>query len=151
MAARSAYRSALRLPGCLAPDARSGAAKALGDLELQVGDAAAAAEAYAGSHDPGALANLGFSLISLGRAAEAETVLEAALASDSAQPEARLALAFAFEALGRKADALDSFRAFLALAPHHAAASRARAEISVSINERSIPKHCGMRDNGRWS
>lgn len=129
MAARSAYRSAVRVSGCLAPDARSGAAKALGDLELQVGDAAAAAEAYAGSHDPGALANLGFSLISLGRAAEAETVLEAALASDPNQPEARLAQGFALEALGRSADAIAAFRSFVGLWPHHRAAARARAEI----------------------
>jgi hypothetical protein len=134
MAARSAYRSALRTPGCLAPDARGAAAKALGDLALQAGDAAEAAEAYTQSHDPGALANLGFSLISLGRAAEAETVLEAALASDPQDAEARLAQGYALEALGRRGDALAAFQAYLALAPKDdlggVGVARARAEIA---------------------
>ena len=67
--------------------------------------------------------------MSLGRAREAEVDLTAALAADSAQPEARLGQAFAFEALHRTTDAVASFRAFLALAPQHPAAARARAEI----------------------
>ncbi len=70
--------------------------------------------------------------MALGRAREAEVDLTAALAADPAQPEARLAQAFAFEALGRPAEAVAAFRAFLALAPQHPAAARARAEIDAA-------------------
>ena len=67
--------------------------------------------------------------MSLGRAREAEADLSAALAADPNQPEARLAQAFALEALGRPREAVDSFRLFLGLAPRNPAAARARAEI----------------------
>jgi Flp pilus assembly protein TadD len=67
--------------------------------------------------------------MSLGRPAEAEADLTAALAADPNQPEARLAQGFALEALGRKADAVAAFRAFLTLAPGSPAAGRARAEL----------------------
>ena len=49
---------------------------------------------------------------------------------DPNQPEARLAQAFALEALGRTGQAVASFRLFLKLAPHNPAAARARAEIA---------------------
>ncbi|HEX3902286.1 MAG TPA: hypothetical protein VH853_05495 [Polyangia bacterium] len=127
--ARDAYSAAARTPGCLDAGERDAAASARGDLALKNGDAAAAVEAYAGLDDPHARANRGLALMSLGRAREAEIDLSAALAADPNQPEARLAQAFAFEALHRTADAVTAFRAFLALAPHHLAAARARTEI----------------------
>jgi regulator of sirC expression with transglutaminase-like and TPR domain len=67
--------------------------------------------------------------MALGRAREAEVDLTAALAADPAQAEARLAQGFALEALGRRPEAAAAFRAFLALAPQHPAATRARAEL----------------------
>ena len=68
--------------------------------------------------------------MALGRVREAESELTASLDADPVQPEARLAQAFAFEALGRPADAITAFRAFLVSAPQHPAAPRARAEIA---------------------
>jgi hypothetical protein len=127
--ARDAYSAAARVPSCLEAGARVAAAIARGDLALKNGDAAAAVEAYAGIAEPRVRANRGLALLSLGRAREAEVDLTAALGADPVQPEARLAQAFAFEALRRPADAIAAFRAFLALAPRHPAAARARAEI----------------------
>jgi hypothetical protein len=127
--ARDAYAAAARVPTCLDAGARVAAAISRGDLALKNGDAAAAVEAYAGIAEPRVRANRGLALMSLGRAREAEVDLTAALAGDSGQPEARLAQAFAFEALGRTSDAVAAFRAFIALAPQHPAAVRARAEL----------------------
>ena len=127
--ARAAYAAAAKAPDCLDATSRTAAAIARGDLALKTGDAVAAVEAYAGISDPHARAKRGLALMTLGRAREAETALTAALAADPAQPEARLAQAFAFEALRRDPDAVAAFRAFLTLAPQHAAAARARAEI----------------------
>lgn len=127
-AAQTAYASA-SAPGCLSAATREAAAIARGDLALKNGDAAGAAEAYAGVADPRARANRGLALMALGRPAEAEVDLGAALAADPDQPEARLAQGFALEALGRDRDAAVAFRAFLALAPRHPAAARARAEL----------------------
>ena len=127
--ARAAYAAAAKAPDCLDAASRTAAAIARGDLALKTGDAVAAVEAYAGLPDPHARANRGLALMTLGRAREAEIDLTAALAADPAQPEARLAQAFAFEALRRDPDAVAAFRAFLILAPRHGAAARARAEI----------------------
>ncbi len=133
-AAREAYAAAAKSPDCLDATSRTAAAIARGDLALETGDAAAAVEAYAGLPDPRARANRGLALMALGRAREAEIDLGAALAVDPAQPEARLAQAFAFEALRRDPEAVAAFRAFLTLAPRHAAAARARAEIERLTN-----------------
>ena len=100
--AAEAYAAAARTPGCLDAVARDAAAIARGDLALKNGDPAAAAAAYAGLSDPRVRANRGLALMSLGRAREAEAELSAALAADPHQPEARLAGAFALEALGRR-------------------------------------------------
>jgi hypothetical protein len=127
--AREAYTAARKAPGCPDPGARKGVAIALGDLALKIGDATTAVNAYAGVDDPRARANRGLALLTLGRASEAEVDLSAALAADPRQPEARLAQAFAFEALRRDAEAIAAFRAFLTEAPQHAAAARARTEI----------------------
>jgi hypothetical protein len=127
--ARDAYAAVARAPACLDAGARVAAEIAGGDLALKNGDAAAAVDAYAGIGEPRVRANRGLALMTLGRAREAEVDLTAALASDAAQPEARLAQAFAFEALGRPAAALTAFQAFVALAPQHPAAARARAEV----------------------
>ncbi|HEY4392586.1 MAG TPA: tetratricopeptide repeat protein [Polyangia bacterium] len=127
-AARTAYAAA-SAPGCLSAPTREEAAIARGDLALKNGDAAGAVEAYTGVADPRARANRGLALLSLGRPAEAEADLTAALAAEPNQPEARLAQGFAFEALGRLREAAASFRAFLTLAPSSPAAGRARAEI----------------------
>ena len=127
--ARAAYAAAANADDCLDPDARTAAAIARGDLALRSGDAASAVEAYAGIADPRARANRGLALMTLGRAREAEGDLTAALAADPQQPEARLAQAFAFEALRRDADAVAAFRTFVTLAPQHSAAGRARTEI----------------------
>ncbi len=126
-AAAKAYAGA-SAPDCLSTT-RAAAAIARGDLALKNGDAHAAVDAYAGVTAPRARANRGLALMSLGRPAEAEADLTAALTADPNQPEARLAQGFALEALGRKDDAVAAFRAFVALAPNHAAAARARAEI----------------------
>jgi tetratricopeptide (TPR) repeat protein len=126
--ARNAYAAA-SAPGCLPAGTREAAAIARGDLALKNGDAPGAVQAYAGVADPRARANRGLALMSLGRPAEAEADLTAALAADPNQPEARLAQGFALEALGRKADAVAAFRAFLTLAPGSPAAGRARAEL----------------------
>jgi hypothetical protein len=129
-AARAAYTRALSPPGCLGP--REAAARiALGDLEMAAGDRAAAVEAYAGITDARARANRGLALLALGRAAEAERDLTAALAADSRQREAQLGLGFALKALGRPTDAATAFEAFLAAAPDDAAAPRARAELAA--------------------
>jgi hypothetical protein len=126
-AAAKAYAGA-SAPDCLSTT-RAAAATARGDLALKNGDAHAAVDAYAGVTAPRARANRGLALMSLGRPAEAEADLTAALTADPNQPEARLAQGFALEALGRKDEAAAAFRAFVALAPNHAAAARARAEI----------------------
>jgi hypothetical protein len=128
--ARDAYAAAAKVPICLDAGARVAAAIARGDLALKNGDAAAAVEAYAGITEPRVRANRGLALMALGRAPEAEVDLTAALSAEPAQPEARLAQAFAFEALRRPADAIAAFRAFVALAPRDPAAPRARAEIA---------------------
>jgi len=128
--ARDAYLAADRVPSCLDAGARIAAAIARGDLALKNDDPATAVEAYAGIAEPHVRANRGLALMSLGRAREAEVDLTTSLDADPAQPEARLAQAFAFEALGRPADAIGAFRAFLVLAPQHPAAARARAEIA---------------------
>ncbi len=128
--ARDAYAAAAKVPDCLDADARVAAAIARGDLALKNGDAAAAVEAYTGIAEPRARANRGLALMALGRAREAEVDLTAALGADPAQAEARLALAFAFEALGRPTEAIAAFRTFLVSAPQHPAASRARAELA---------------------
>ena len=128
--ARDAYLAADRVPSCLDAGARIAAAIARGDLALKNDDPATAVEAYAGIAEPHVRANRGLALMSLGRAREAEVDLTTSLDADPAQPEARLAQAFAFEALGRPADAIGAFRAFLVLAPQHPAASRARAELA---------------------
>ncbi len=127
--ARDAYAAAARDPSCLDAGARVAASIARGDLALKNGDAAAAADAYAGIAEPRVRANRGLALMALGRAREAEMDLTAALEAEPAQPEARLAQAFAFEALGRPAEAVAAFRRFVALAPRHPAAARARAEL----------------------
>jgi tetratricopeptide (TPR) repeat protein len=127
-AARNAYAAATA-PGCLSATTREEAAIARGDLALKNGDAAGAVNAYTGVADPRARANRGLALMSLGRPAEAETDLTAALAANPNQPEARLAQGFALQALGRRADAVAAFRAFLTLAPNGPAAQRARSEI----------------------
>jgi tetratricopeptide (TPR) repeat protein len=128
-AAREAYAAAARGADCLDATSRAAAAIARGDLALKTGDAVAAVAAYAGLSDPHARANRGLALMTLGRAREAEIDLSAALAVDPAEAEARLAQAFAFEALRRDPEAVAAFRAFLTLAPQHRAAARARAEI----------------------
>jgi hypothetical protein len=128
-AARSAYAAA-SAPGCLSAATRQEAAIAHGDLALKNGDAAGAVDAYAEVADPRARANRGLALMSLGRSAEAESDLTAALAANPNQPEARLAQGFAFESLGRSADAVAAFRSFVAFWPHHPAVSRARSEIA---------------------
>jgi hypothetical protein len=127
--ARAAYAASGEASDCLDAGAQAAAAIARGDLALRSGDATAAVEAYAGLSDPRARTNRGLALMTLGRAREAEFELSAALRADPNQPEARLAQAFAFEALRRDGDAVVAFRAFLALAPRHTAAARARAEI----------------------
>jgi len=128
--ARAAYARALQPAGCLGRGETEKARRALGDLEMAAGDRAAAVEAYAGVIEPHAQANRGLALLALGRAAEAQASLEAALAGDPRQPEARLGLAFALEQLGRRDEAAAAFTRFLAEAPAHPAAARARAELA---------------------
>ena len=99
--ARVAYAAAARVLTCPAASARVAAAIAGGDLALKSGDAAAAVEAYTGIAEPRVRANRGLALMALGRAREAEIDLTATLAADPGQPEARLAQAFALEALDR--------------------------------------------------
>ncbi|HXJ19830.1 MAG TPA: tetratricopeptide repeat protein, partial [Polyangia bacterium] len=127
-AARKAYGWALLRPGCLG-SRESLARLALGDLALAAGDNQAAADAYAGVPEPRARTNRGLALLALGELAEAQRQLTASLTADPDQIEARLGLGFALKALGRRDEAAAAFAAFLAAAPHHPAASRARAEL----------------------
>jgi hypothetical protein len=125
--ARDAYAGALP---CLPGPARAAAALALGDAALRMGDRAAAAAAYAGLDDPAARTRRGLALLALGRAGEALADLAAARRDRPADPDARLGEALALSALGRDAEARLALRAFLALAPGHAGAARARAELA---------------------
>ena len=119
-----------RRPAAWTTPATTSARISLGDLALAAGDRAAAVAAYDGVRDPRARANRGLALLALGRAADAAADLTAALSGDPRQPEAQLGLGFALEALGRRPEAAAAFETFLALAPTHAAAARARAELA---------------------
>jgi hypothetical protein len=131
--ARAAYSGALP---CLDEPARAAAALALGDAALRMGDRAAAADAYAGLDDPAARTRRGLALLALGRVDEALADLAAARRDRPADPDARLGEALALSALGRRAEARLALRAFLALAPAHAGAARARAELARLVDAR---------------
>jgi tetratricopeptide (TPR) repeat protein len=124
--ARPLYGRALA--GCGAAERH--ARVALGDLALRQGDPATAAQAYEGDPAPEVRAKRGLALLSLGRPREAFDDLEAARRAQPRDPDVSLALGLTLARLGRRDEARAALEAFLALAPDHLAAARARAALA---------------------
>jgi hypothetical protein len=103
--ARRAFLAARTPPGCLPSAARQAAGLGLGDAALRLGDPATAAEAYEGIDQPRAHRNRGLALLSLGRAAEALSDLDAAVRGDPHDDDARRAAAVARERLSKRPSA----------------------------------------------
>jgi tetratricopeptide (TPR) repeat protein len=127
--ARDAYREALA-GGCLAGPERAAAALALGDAAMRLGDPATAADAYRGLDDPNARTRRGLALLALHRPAEALEDLAAARRARPDDADALLGAGLALSALGRAPEAAAALRRFLSVAPAHAGAARARAELA---------------------
>jgi tetratricopeptide (TPR) repeat protein len=128
-AERAAYQAALDPPGCLPAADERLTRRALGALVLRQGDAARALDLLQGLDDAQAGTNRAFALLALSRPAEALAALDGVLRAEPANDEARFGRALALEALGRRAEAAAAYEDFLARAPHHLAAPRARERL----------------------
>ncbi len=124
--ARDAYRDA---SACLDPERR----RTLAGLEIQLGDAGAAARLLDDDADPRSRVQHGYARLRLGSAQRAlddfDGVLKLPFAGQI-NADATLGRALALEALHRDAEAIAAFRDLLARAPNHVGAADARAHIA---------------------
>lgn len=128
--AEAAYREALALDPSLA-----NAFTNLGNLRFRQGDVTGASDLYEKAlvvdpEQPEALYNLGFLAMERGDPACSVTFFEAALEADSGFADAHFHLASAYDRLGRRADALPHWRAYLDLDPEGEWADVARSRLS---------------------
>jgi tetratricopeptide (TPR) repeat protein len=98
----AAYRAARAISDCLDAASDKAAALALGDAALRRHDPATATAAYAGIDLPRAHRNRGLALLAIDRPGEALVELEAALAADPSDADARRAEGIARQRLAAK-------------------------------------------------
>jgi tetratricopeptide (TPR) repeat protein len=130
--ARDAFEAAWLRREELDPTARRALLRALGDVSMRLGDPARAAVAYGelADVDPSAHDLCGFALLAAGQAAQALSQFDAAIRALPGEAEAQLGRGLALARLGRDDEALATLRTFLATAPDHLGAERARQEIA---------------------
>jgi tetratricopeptide (TPR) repeat protein len=130
--AREAFEAAWARPEGLDLPTRRALLRALGDVSMRLGDPARAAVAYGqlADVDPAAHDLCGFALLAAGQAAQALTQFDAAAWALHDDPDALLGRGLALSRLGRDDEALTALHAFLAKAPDHLGAERARQEIA---------------------
>jgi hypothetical protein len=127
--ARPLYEQVLRAGGA-EPERRRALAVALGDLDLRLGDPAAAVEAYGGAEAAEVRDKRGLALLALRRVPEALADFVAARRARPDDADAALGEGLASAALGHRDAARAGLEDFLRLAPDHVAAGRARAELA---------------------
>jgi tetratricopeptide (TPR) repeat protein len=116
---------------CLPLAVRNDARELAATLALRSAEPARAARLLTGLSSIGALTNLGFALIQLGRAPDALDQFEAVLARMPDSPEASFGRGLALARLNRNIDASTALRKFLARWPGHLAAPRARQLVDL--------------------